>query len=1172
MAEQVWTVNSGSTKVHFDQARLAELGLSVLVEDSYSSTELLGGMQVSATSTLTIRTSLAGIEEFQGGQMQHDSTLVIKGDRTEVRLNGFAIRHAHDESGAALIVVPGRNDGEPAMLRLFDSKVGFDVYEGLFQAECGRIEIAEDLATLLGDPALAGESIGEMRILADAAIIRGEIPRFEPTTFEDVDDPFRICDPVVHGPDIIVGTLSDTCNFASEEVSPGVWVDAFSVGTVSCNIGDVVCQWVASTPMHPVIGQNMYRLKDGRFEQIGQSWLKHGFLALAGNVCCPCSGSGGSFLNLGCSDPYGCGLNGGQPDAGSKSEVNAFTGVFPYPQVLDPPFSGTIARRLQVRTTDLDPALNTGAQYFVSGQYVSQDDAQAGNGTNNKSWATVSITGSGTNFTASSPGVTNREENALHAWVAQDPTVQLRIADVPNEGQFLVASKVTDLGNGTWSYEYAVENNNSDRSMGSFTVPIAGGVQVTEIGFHDVPYHSGVPYESTDWPGIYSSNMVNWTVPNATNQNANALRWGNIYNFRFVASVPPHSSDADVELGLFKPGTPESVLVSIQVPQQGPPDCDSDGMPDLCELDCNGVTFDGVVCANFAACGASIDCNTDAVPDECQDDCNGNGVPDDCDISGGTSQDANGNGFPDECAVLRVLAGAPSGGSGVTWAGAIDSLSTAMSMAENSNGLIEEIWVGPGVYRPSTVGTTTARAATFGLLEDVAIYGGFAGVETSRDERNPKSPNSVLSGDLSGNDSVDFVGTGDNVYHVVTGSGRGPTAVLDGFTVTGGNAIGAPAGEIYGGGVFVVAGNPTLRNLNVVRNKATWGGGMYVTGTDISPTVVNCRFEGNSATSVGGGLAIVQSSPMFVNCAFSGNFAANGGAVFSNIGSPQFRNCTVMGNHASSAGGGFRLAGTGSAPMLANSVVWYNTYGASEFMTEVAQISIATGTPAISYTTVQGWSGSLGGTGNSATAPEVVLAPDDGGDGWGVGNNDIFGNLRLTAESQVIDSGSNAMVPEWATTDLDELDRIVNDVVDAGAYEFRSTTTGGACCYEGACTDVVSSEACQPYVCDVAALLPVSFTGCYGDADGNGFVNAADRGFISAAIGQTSPDQVCQYDMDGNGFVNAGDRGFVSAAIGQCNALPDFMDGSGQNNGAPDDRFGTAAFTSGSTCAEVTCD
>ena len=101
-------------------------------------------------------------------------------------------------------------------------------------------------------------------------------------------------------------------------------VFAFSVGTTSCNIGNQNLSWVGSTSAHPVIGQNLYRLKDGRLEQIGMSWLKHGFGALQGSLCMPCQGTGSwSALGVGCSDPYGSSLNGSQGPLGPRSEVNA---------------------------------------------------------------------------------------------------------------------------------------------------------------------------------------------------------------------------------------------------------------------------------------------------------------------------------------------------------------------------------------------------------------------------------------------------------------------------------------------------------------------------------------------------------------------------------------------------------------------------------------------------------------------------------------------------------------------------------------------------------------------------------------------------------------------------------------------------------------------------------
>jgi hypothetical protein len=130
----------------------------------------------------------------------------------------------------------------------------------------------------------------------------------------------------------------------------------------------------------------------------------------------------------------------------------------------------------------------------------------------------------------------------------------------------------------------------------------------------------------------------------------------------------------------------------------------------------------------------------------------------------------------------------------------------------------------------------------------------------------------------------------------------------------------------------------------------------------------------------------------------------------------------------------------------------------------------------------------------------------------------------------------------------------------------------GACCVDDACYDGVPGAECTDFVCNVAEYHGPSFEGCYADADGNGVVNAADRGFISANIGSMDPVQICLMDLDGNGVVNAADRGFVSANIGLCNPLPDWQDGSGLNHGVPDTRFGITTFHGdGTTCSEVEC-
>jgi formylglycine-generating enzyme required for sulfatase activity len=144
--------------------------------------------------------------------------------------------------------------------------------------------------------------------------------------------------------------------------------------------------------------------------------------------------------------------------------------------------------------------------------------------------------------------------------------------------------------------------------------------------------------------------------------------------------------------------------------------------------------------------------------------------------------------------------------------------------------------------------------------------------------------------------------------------------------------------------------------------------------------------------------------------------------------------------------------------------------------------------------------------------------------------------------------------------------------VDAGSALVFDLGCVGACCIQGACS-VVASENCTTSitVCDVIEWLPVSFLGCFADVDGNGLVNAGDRGIISANIGQTDPLLLCLYDLDGNGVINAADRGFVSANIGLCSPLPDYQDGSGLNHGLPDSRFTATFHGVGTTCEALGC-
>jgi len=353
-------------------------------------------------------------------------------------------------------------------------------------------------------------------------------------------------------------------------------IAGYNFATQSCNEGNAQLDWFDSfgDTRHPVISQNMFRLANGRFEQIGQSWLKHGFCAVnefeAG--CGPCQSTNCDTLGIGCADTYWATLNDGAGGR-SKSFVNATTGV--HVESGTPPSGPTAIRgRLQVRVAEIDPNLNSGAEYFIEGQYVAADDAQAGLARNNNSWRRLNVI-SVSNVDGG--GTTQRHNPAIYAWQDSDPEVQVHEITNTEGGittYFFVASKVSLVGADTWAYEYAIQNTTSDQCANSFRVPHDPATTISNVGFRGgSPHHSGDPYDQTDWTQTVTLDSTLWETDSfATNANANAIRWGTLYNFRFEANAPPTTGIA--QIGLFKPGTNSALAVpDLQVPGEPNAQC-----------------------------------------------------------------------------------------------------------------------------------------------------------------------------------------------------------------------------------------------------------------------------------------------------------------------------------------------------------------------------------------------------------------------------------------------------------------------------------------------------------------------------------------------------------------------------------------------------------------------
>ncbi len=349
------------------------------------------------------------------------------------------------------------------------------------------------------------------------------------------------------GPDVLIAEIHEARSYGSV-----AGIAAYSIGTISCNVGDEHVAWDRWSDRHPVIAQNLYRIDEGRFEQIGASWVKHAYRAAHGSYCSPCrGGTNDRYLGPGCSDPYSATVNGRQSALGPRSGVDPTSGALVFPTSPPPiaPARRAIARRLQAAESDVDPARHPHARYFVEAQIVAADDSGAGNAANNRSYREVTFRRADGRIVMDLPSsaATIAGAGALEAWDEIDPSVRLFTLPCPGGGTIRIGLR-TGAGKDGWRHtNLFAQNGDERRAVRAVRIETAAG------DLRDASVSGGTPgvrQPQARWEARLDAEGVTWDAPRSTPEDGShaGISWGTGLRFSIEhAALRPMRIEVELE-------------------------------------------------------------------------------------------------------------------------------------------------------------------------------------------------------------------------------------------------------------------------------------------------------------------------------------------------------------------------------------------------------------------------------------------------------------------------------------------------------------------------------------------------------------------------------------------------------------------------------------------------
>lgn len=610
------TTRSGTASIRWFEVYLGQLGVA-RIDTSRSIGKGFRGIPafaLAADSALEFDLHGEWIAGLAGGELRLQGGFVFRTATQAFDLRDLSLRVRPGLEPRIDFVDPkGRSF-------VYGDKLMYEMVSGgrTFRIRSMDLNIGEAMALALGRPELAGNTIGELHLLADLV---------DPPAggqAKVAGDPNWPGEPAPNGgtyqADVFMSTFSGQAQECRSCDGPGGALDGdvkmtpsstlrnnanlgSAVATVNDPLGTSTALHAADVPwyekftsspadpdfsypymfndQHPYLIWNLYRLDaNGQLTQIGRSGVKHAFLTT--NMA-PCdSSNGGHVLGWSCSDTYGVGNNNSPFDLGPRRELVPAKGQFGRcgsifdvgcDGIEDGVSTDVYRDRMLVKESDLQAcraAPNGDALCWFESWYIVRDDINIYN-----TMATRGIVptygASWTIANANSGADVFRLGSAIDKWAAlPDAAVSSKVTEfVASEGRIKVAARVRDLGGGSWRYDYAVMNfdfarevTSGQESDHSFRVLRNDGLNRFSVAIADpaavvsqLAYADGDPARA-DWTATVSGSAIEWVAPSA----AASQNWGVMARFSFVSNKAPF--DGNVGLGVTEPGSPASYQVA----------------------------------------------------------------------------------------------------------------------------------------------------------------------------------------------------------------------------------------------------------------------------------------------------------------------------------------------------------------------------------------------------------------------------------------------------------------------------------------------------------------------------------------------------------------------------------------------------------------------------------